>query len=78
MTPSFKFRAWDESGKVMVYFDFQHLVRAALNDGRMDDGLPEGVARPRGWRNAALKAYGNAIVPKIAEQILRAMSLTNN
>ena len=38
MTPSFKFRAWDESGKVMVYFDFQHLVRAALNDGRMDDG----------------------------------------
>lgn len=40
---------------------------------RMDDGLPEGVARPKGWRNAALKAYGNAIVPQIAERIFRAI-----
>jgi len=38
---------------------------------RLDDGLPEGVARPKGWRNAALKAYGNAIVPQVAEQIFR-------
>lgn len=37
---------------------------------RMDDGLPEGISRPRGWRNAALKAYGNAIVPQVAEQIM--------
>lgn len=43
---------------------------------RMDDGLSEGVSRPRGWRNAALKAYGNAIVPQVAEQIFRAISLT--
>lgn len=42
---------------------------------RMDDGLPEGVSRPRGWRNAALKAYGNAIVPQVAEQIFRSISL---
>lgn len=40
---------------------------------RLDDGLPEGVARPRGWRNAALKAYGNAIVPAVAEQIMLAI-----
>lgn len=40
---------------------------------RLDDGLPSGMARPRGWRNAALKAYGNAIVPQAAEQILRAL-----
>lgn len=40
---------------------------------RMDDGLPSGVPRPRGWRNAALKAYGNAIVPQVAEQIFRTL-----
>ncbi len=40
---------------------------------RVDDGLPEGMARPRGWRSAALKAYGNAIVPQVAEQILRSI-----
>lgn len=34
---TFEFRAWDEIGKVMVYFDFQHLVRAGIN-GQMDDG----------------------------------------
>jgi uncharacterized phage protein (TIGR01671 family) len=33
-----KFRAWDESGKVMVYFILQDLVRAGSNDGRLDDG----------------------------------------
>ena len=40
---------------------------------RMDDGLPDGIPRPKGWRNAALKAYGNAIVPTVAEQIFRAI-----
>jgi DNA (cytosine-5)-methyltransferase 1 len=39
----------------------------------VDDGLPSGVPRPKGWRNASLKAYGNAIVPQVAEQILRAL-----
>ena len=34
----FKFRAWDESGKVMVYFTLQDLVRAGSNNGRLDDG----------------------------------------
>lgn len=39
----------------------------------VDDGLPGGLARPRGWRNAALKAAGNAIVPQVAEMIMRAI-----
>jgi DNA (cytosine-5)-methyltransferase 1 len=39
----------------------------------LDDGLPNGLARPRGWRNAALKGAGNAIVPQVAAQILHAM-----
>lgn len=41
----------------------------------LDDGLPGGVVRPKGWRNAALKAAGNAIVPQVAEQIMRAINL---
>lgn len=43
---------------------------------RVDDGLPDGVARPKGWRNAALKAYGNAIVPQVAIQIFQAIKQT--
>ncbi len=40
----------------------------------VDDGLPRGLARPRGWRNAALKGAGNAIVPQVAAQIMLAIS----
>lgn len=40
---------------------------------RLDDGLPDGLPRPRGWRNAALKAYGNAIVPQVAIEIMKAI-----
>jgi DNA (cytosine-5)-methyltransferase 1 len=39
----------------------------------VDDGLPGGLARPRGWRNAALKGAGNAWVPQVAEQIFEAI-----
>lgn len=39
----------------------------------LDDGLPNGLARPRGWRNAALKGAGNAIVPQVAQKILKAI-----
>ena len=42
---------------------------------RLDDGLSEGVSRPRGWRNAALKAYGNAIVPQVAIEIFQALKV---
>ncbi len=37
----------------------------------LDDGLPNGLARPRGWRNAALKGAGNAIVPQVATEIMQ-------
>ena len=39
----------------------------------LDDGLPNGLSRPKGWRNAAIKACGNAIVPQVAMQILQAI-----
>jgi len=39
----------------------------------LDDGLPNGSPRPKGWRNAALKGAGNAIVPQVAEEIMRAI-----
>lgn len=39
----------------------------------LDDGLPDGLARPKGWRNAALKGAGNAIVPQVAAEVIRAM-----
>lgn len=43
----------------------------------MDDGLPNGLARPKGWRNAAIKATGNAIVPQIAIEIMRSIKACN-
>src|SRR3990167_609453 len=39
----------------------------------LDDGLPNGLLRPKGWRNAALKAVGNSIVPQVAEEIMKAI-----
>ncbi len=39
----------------------------------LDDGLPRGLARPKGWRNAALKGAGNAIVPQVAAEIMMAI-----
>lgn len=41
----------------------------------LDDGLPNGLARPRGWRNAALKGAGNAIVPQVAIEIMRTIEV---
>lgn len=43
----------------------------------VDDGIPRGLVRPKGWRNAALKAAGNAIVPQVAAQIMRGISEAN-
>lgn len=37
----------------------------------VDDGLPSRLARPRGWRNAALKGAGNAWVPQVAIEIMK-------
>ena len=40
------------------------------------DGLPNGLSRPKGWRNAALKGAGNAIVPQIAIEIMKSIKLS--
>lgn len=39
----------------------------------VDDGIPRGLVRPKGWRVNALKAAGNAIVPQVAAEIMRAI-----
>lgn len=50
--------------------------QAATRLCSLDDGLRSDVVRHRGWRNASLKAAGNAIVPQVAEHIFQAISLT--
>jgi DNA (cytosine-5)-methyltransferase 1 len=54
--------SWDESW-----------IEVATRLCPLDDGLPNGLVRPRGWRNAALKAAGNAIVPQVAVEIFKAI-----
>jgi DNA (cytosine-5)-methyltransferase 1 len=49
-------------------------VQAAARLCTPNDGLPGGLARPGGWRNAAFKAAGNSIVPQVAEVIFRAIA----
>jgi DNA (cytosine-5)-methyltransferase 1 len=44
----------------------------------LDDGLPGGLARPRGWRNAALKGAGNAWVPQVAIEIFKAIKAVDD
>jgi DNA (cytosine-5)-methyltransferase 1 len=39
----------------------------------LDDGLPNGLARPKGWRVNALKGVGNAVVPQIPYIIMKAI-----
>lgn len=60
--PKIERRTWDEDWPA-----------AAARLCAMDDGLPRGLARSRGWRNAALKGAGNAIVPQVAAEIMRAI-----
>lgn len=54
-----------------------------LDDGLQDNMVRSGGRRdteirprPKGWRNAALKAAGNAIVPQVAMEILQAIKNT--
>lgn len=53
-----------------------HWAEVAASLCALDDGLPDGLARPKGWRNAALKGAGNAIVPQVAMEIMRAIKQT--
>lgn len=49
----------------------EHWFEVATRLCPLDDGLPNGLARPRGWRNAALKGAGNAWVPQVAIEIMK-------
>ena len=55
-------------------------IAAATCNARMDDGLPrevDGIPYSFAkWRNESIKAYGNAIVPQVAMEILRAIKMT--
>jgi len=48
-------------------------LEAATRLCLVDDGLPGGLVRLKGWRVNALKAAGNSIVPQIAYRIFRAI-----
>lgn len=56
--------------------DWREVAVATCNDS-MDDGLPrnmDGVTISHlKWRGESLKAYGNAIVPQVAVQIIRSI-----
>jgi len=65
--------------------DWREVAFATCHD-RVDDGLSKRVVRlPDGstisrskWRQQALKAYGNAIVPAVAVEIMKAIALSKN
>ena len=44
----------------------------------VDDGVSDGLVRPKGWRVNALKAAGNAIVPQVAHQLIKAIVEVDN
>jgi DNA (cytosine-5)-methyltransferase 1 len=51
----------------------ENWLEAATQLCVVDDGLPRGLVRPKGWRVNALKAAGNTIVPQIAFEIFKAI-----
>lgn len=61
--------------------DWREVASATCHD-RVDDGLSERLVRlpdgseisPARWRKEALKAYGNAIVPQVAVEIMKAIA----
>jgi DNA (cytosine-5)-methyltransferase 1 len=55
----------------------QNWLEVATRLCTLDDGLSNELARPRGWRNAALKGAGNAIVPPVAAEIMRAIEVAD-
>ena len=60
--------------------NWREVALATCNDG-MDDGLPKRMVRlsdgsaisEARWRREALKAYGNAIVPQVAAEVMKAI-----
>ncbi|MEN6422471.1 MAG: DNA cytosine methyltransferase [Smithella sp.] len=51
-------------------------LEVATRTCTLDDGLPTGLVRPKGWRVNSLKALGNAIVPQVAFEIMKAILRT--
>jgi len=63
---------WESKGKGNLWEQFP--TQSPLCGG--DDGIPtqlDGITFSK-WRNESLKAYGNAIVPQVALQILKAIA----
>ena len=60
--------------------NWQEVAFATCNDG-VDDGIPRKLGNTTissaKWRREALKAYGNAIVPQVAIEIMKSIKLTN-
>ena len=60
--------------------NWQEVAFATCNDG-VDDGIPRKLGNTTissaRWRREALKAYGNAIVPQVAIEIMKSIKLTN-
>jgi DNA (cytosine-5)-methyltransferase 1 len=56
--------------------DWRHVAITTCNAG-MDDGIPRrmdgATISAAKWRELSIKAYGNAIVPQVAEQIFKAI-----
>ena len=59
-----RYNAWDQDWYTVA-------LRTCVRP--LDDGLPGGLVRPKGWRVNALKAAGNSIVPQVAYQIFKAI-----
>ena len=51
----------------------ENWVEVATRLCSMDDGISDRLVRPKGWRVNALKATGNAVVPQVAFEIIKAM-----
>lgn len=61
--------------------NWQEVAFATCNDG-VDDGIPRKLGNTTissaKWRREALKAYGNAIVPQVAIEIMKAIKLVKS
>ncbi len=51
----------------------QNWLEVATEFCTLDDGISNGLVRPKGWRLNALKAAGNSAVPQIIYQIFKAI-----
>lgn len=51
----------------------ENWYEAATRLCTLDDGIPGGLVKPKGWRVNALKACGNAIVPQIVFEIFKSI-----